>query len=159
MNKPNNLKQHLLAAVPELRSNPDKLLIFIDQERIRSTTAPNLSFEYGYTLNIILTDFAGHPDAITVPLLAWMKINQPDLMQNLEKAKDAIQFEADILANDLVDLSITLPLTERVIVKPAEGGTHTIEHVGEPQLEESFTIPGLRIETPDGELLAEWGNP
>ena len=155
MNKPNSLKQHLLAAVPELRGNPDKLLVFIDQGRIRSTTAPGLSFEYGYTLNIILTDFAGHPDAVAVPLLAWMKINQPDLMQNLEKAKDAIQFEADILAGDLVDLSITLPLTERVIVKAAEGGTHNIEHATEPQLTEQLPATAFQLYA-GTELLAEW---
>ena len=135
MNKPSSLKQHLIAAVPELRGNPDKVMVFIDQGRIRSTTAPGLSFEYTYTLNLILTDFAGHPDAVAVPLLAWMKTNQPDLMENLEKAKDAIQFEADILADDLVDLAITLPLTERVIVKRLGDGTLDISHPDEPDFE------------------------
>lgn len=155
MNKPSSLKQHLIAAVPELRGNPDKLLIFIDQGRIRSTTAPGLSFEYGYTLNVILTDFAGHPDAVAVPLLAWLLVNQPDLMQNLEKAKDAIQFDADILANDLVDLSITLPLTERVIVKRQEGTAHSIEHVPEPQLTEHWPITAMQLYA-GNQLLAEW---
>ncbi len=155
MNKPSSLKQHLIAAVPELRGNPDKLLVFIDQGRIRSTTAPGLSFEYAYTLNIILTDFGGHPDAVAVPLIAWMQINQPDLMENLNKAKDAIQFEADILADDLVDLSITLPLTERVIVKRQQGAAHSIEHAPEPQL--TAQLPATAFQLYAGtELLAEW---
>ncbi|MFY1021518.1 phage tail protein [Ectopseudomonas khazarica] len=132
MNKANSLKQHLLAEVPELQGNPDKLLVFIDQGRARSTVATGLSFEYGYTLNAILTDFAGHPDAVIIPVIAWMKVNQPDLMENLAQAKDAIQFEADILANDLVDMSITLPLTERVIVKQQPDGTLDITHADEP---------------------------
>lgn len=135
MNKPNSLKQHLMASVPALLANPDKLLVFIDQGRARSTVAEGLSFEYNYTLNVILTDFAGHPDTVMVPLLAWMKVNQPDLMSNLDKAKDAIQFEADIIADDLVDLSITLPLTERVIVKQQPDGNHEITHAPEPQLD------------------------
>lgn len=155
MNKPSSLKQHLIAAVPELRGNPEKVLVFIDQGRIRSTTAPGLSFEYGYTLNLIICDFAGHPDAVAVPLLAWMKTNQPDLMENLEKAKDAIQFEADILADDLVDLSITLPLTERVIVKRQEGAAHSIEHATEPQLTEQLPATHFKMYA-DGQLLAEW---
>lgn len=155
MNKPNSLKAHLCAAVPELRHNPDKLLVFIDQGRIRSTTAPGLSFEYSYTLNVILTDFPGHPDAVMVPLLAWMKVNQPDLMQNLDKAKDAIQFEADILANDLVDLSITLALTERVIVKRQADGSHAVEHAAEPQLTEQLPATPFQLYA-GGELLAEW---
>lgn len=157
MNKPSSLKQHLIAAVPELRGNPDKLLVFIDQGRIRSTTAPGLSFEYAYTLNLILTDYAGHPDAVAVPLLAWLKTNQPDLMENLEKAKDAIQFEADILADDLVDLAITLPLTERVIVKRQEGAAHSIEHAAEPQLTEHWPVTAMQLYA-GSELLAEWNS-
>lgn len=155
MNKPNSLKQHLIAAVPELRGNPEKVVVFIDQGRIRSTTAPGLSFEYSYTLNLILTDYAGHPDAVAVPLLAWLLINQPDLMQNLEKAKDAIQFEADILADDLVDLSITLPLTERVIVKRQEGAAHSIQHAPEPPLTDHWPVTTMQLYA-DGVLLAEW---
>lgn len=155
MKKPNSLKAHLCAAVPELRHNPDKLLVFIDQGRIRSTTAPGLSFEYSYTLNVILTDFPGHPDAVAVPLLAWLLVNQPDLMQNQEKSKDAIKFEADILAGDLVDLSITLPLTERVIVKRQEGAAHSIEHAPEPQLTEHWPVTAMQLYA-DGVLLAEW---
>lgn len=155
MNKPSSLKQHLIAAVPELRGNPDKILVFIDQGRIRSTTAPGLSFEYAYTLNLILTDFAGHPDAVAVPLLAWLLTHQPDLMENLEKAKDAIQFEADILADDLVDLSITLPLTERVIVKRQADGTHNIAHAQEPQLTEQLPATAFQLYA-GTELLAEW---
>lgn len=157
MNKPSSLKQHLIAAVPELRGNPDKVLVFIDQGRIRSTTAPGLSFEYTYTLNLILTDFAGHPDAVAVPLLAWLKTNQPDLMENLEKAKDAIQFEADILADDLVDLAITLPLTERVIVKRQAGAAHSIEHAAEPQLTEHWPVTAMQLYA-GSELLAEWNS-
>lgn len=155
MNKPSSLKQHLIAAVPELRGNPEKINVFIDQGRIRSTTAPGLSFEYGYTLNLIICDFAGHPDAVAVPLLAWMKVNQPDLMENLDKAKDAIQFEVDILADDLVDMSITLPLTERVIVKRQANGSHSIEHAPEPQLTEQLPATAFQFYA-GSELLAEW---
>ena len=44
MNKPSALRAHLLAAVPELHKNPDRLLVFIDNGTIRSTAAPGLSF-------------------------------------------------------------------------------------------------------------------
>ncbi|AVO55735.1 phage tail protein [Pseudomonas mendocina] len=132
MNKPNSLRDHLLAAYPKLAQNPERLLVFIDQGNIRSTAAPGLSFEYRYTLNIIITDYAGHPDNIAIPLLAWLRRNQPDLLENLERGKDAIAFEADILANDLVDLSITLPLTERVIVKRLPDDSLEVTHPPEP---------------------------
>ena len=44
-------------------------------------------------------------------------MNQSNLMANLDNVKSGIKFEAEILANDKVDLAIQLPLTERVIVK------------------------------------------
>lgn len=160
MNKPNSLRAHLLDAVPELAKNPDRLLVFIDNGTIRSTAAPGLSFEYSYSLNVILTDYAGHPDAVAIPLLAWLLVNQPELLTNLEKGKNAIQFEADVLDNSKVDLSIKLPLTERVIVKKQPDGNLQVSHPNEPELfEETFTLAGLRLETPSGELIAQWGEP
>lgn len=158
MNKPESLRAHLVAAVPELKRNPDRLLTFVDNGSMRSTAAPGLSFEYSYTLNIILTDFAGHPDAIAIPLFAWVLVNQRELMENQEKGRDAIKFEADILDNSKVDLSITLPLTERVIVKRQVDGTLQVSHPDEPVVDdELFLVPAMRVETSDGELLAEWG--
>ncbi|KJH82847.1 phage tail protein [Stutzerimonas stutzeri] len=158
MNKPESLRAHLVAAVPELKRNPDRLLTFVDNGSMRSTAAPGLSFEYSYTLNIILTDFAGHPDAVAIPLFAWVLVNQRELMENLEKGRDAIKFEADILDNSKVDLSITLPLTERVIVKRQADGTLQVSHPAEPVVDdELFLVPAMRVETSDGELLAEWG--
>jgi len=154
------LRAHLLAAVPELHKNPDRLLVFIDNGTIRSTAAPGLSFEYSYTLNIILTDYAGHPDAVAIPLLAWLLVNQPELLTNLEKGKTAIAFEADVLDNSKVDLSLKLPLTERVIVKKQDDGSLQVCHPNEPELfEETFTLDGLRLETPSGEVIAQWGAP
>lgn len=159
MNKPESLRAHLVAAIPELKRNPDRLLVFVDNGSMRSTTAPGLSFEYSYTLNLILTDFAGHPDAIAIPLFAWIMTNQRELMENLERGRDAIKFEADILDNSKVDLSITLPLTERVIVKRQADGTLQVSHPAEPAVDdELFLVPAMRVETSDGELLAEWGS-
>jgi hypothetical protein len=157
MNKPESLRSHLLASVAELKHNPDRLLIFIDQGRIRSTAAPGLSFEYSYTLNLILTDYAGHPDAIAIPLLAWLLVNQSELLTNLEKGKDAIQFEADVIDQNSVDLSFTLPLTERVIVKRQEDDSLEVTHPDEPQLTEHLPAGPMQLFA-KGELLAEWNS-
>jgi hypothetical protein len=154
MNKPESLKKHLQSAIPELRHNPERLLVFIDEGRIRSTAAPGLSFEYSYTLNIIFTDYAGHPDAVAVPVLAWLMVNQRELIENLERSKDVIQFEVDILDGGKVDLSITLPLTERVIVTPQDGKL-VVSHAPEPTLDE-FLPAGTWELTADGLVLSEW---
>jgi hypothetical protein len=155
MNKPDSLRNHLLTAVPELRNDPDRLLVFIDNGTIRSTAAVGLSFEYAYTLNVILTNFAGHPDALMIPLLAWLMVNQHELLANLEKGKEAIKFEADILDESKVDLSIEIPLTERVIVKKQDDGTLQVSHPDEPQLEPYLPTGDWELYAGDS-LIAAW---
>lgn len=158
MKKPESLRQHLLAAVPQLARDPDRLLIFIDEGRLRCTAATGLSFEYEYRCNLILTDYAGHPDAIAVPLFAWLRVHQHELLANLEKSRDGVRFEADILDKSKVDLSITLPLTERVIVKEQPDGQLQITHVDEPSLERPYEAQRWQL-VADGEVLAAWNNP
>jgi len=141
MNKPDSLRTHLLATIAELKHNPDRLLIFIDNGKVRCTAAASLSFEYSFDLQIILTDFAGHPDSVMLPLLGWLSVHQSELLENLSKSADGIRFEADILDNSKVDMSLTLPLTERVVVGKDEEGNITIRHPGEPQQVAAFLDP------------------
>lgn len=141
MNKPESLRAHLLATVAELKHNPDRLLIFIDNGKVRCTAAASLSFEYGFDLQIILTDYAGHPDSVMLPVLGWLSVHQSELLENLNKSTDGIRFEADILDNSKVDLSLTLPLTERVVVGKDDDGNTTIKHPGEPQRVAAFLDP------------------
>jgi len=157
MIKPSSLREHLTAALPELRRDPDKLLVFIDRGSLVGTYAPGLSFEYRYTLNLILTDYAGHPDAVMVPLLVWIASQQPELLAN-PGLREQIAFEADVLDNDKVDLDIKLPLTERVGVHARAGGGYDIEHYPEPQLEPYLDAEHWEIYV-KGELVAQWDNP
>lgn len=133
MNKPESLRKHLLVTVSELKHNPDRLLMFIDNGKVRCTAAASLSFEYSFDLQIILTDFAGHPDSVMLPVLGWLSMHQSELLENLNKSADGIRFEADILDNSKVDMSLTLPLTERVVVGQDGKGNTTVRHPGEPQ--------------------------
>ncbi|NUT88897.1 phage tail protein [Pseudomonas corrugata] len=141
MNKPESLRAHLLATVAELKHNPDRLLIFIDNGKIRCTAAASLSFEYSFDLQVILTDFAGHPDTVMLPLLGWVSVNQSELLENLNKSADGIRFEADLLDSSKVDLSLALPLTERVVVEKNDDGKTTIRHPGEPQRVAAYINP------------------
>jgi len=144
MNKPESLRAHLLATVAEFKHNPDRLLIFIDNGKVRCTAAHTLSFEYSFDLQIILTEFAGHPDSVILPILGWLSVNQSELLDNLDKVKDGIQFEADILDKNKVDLSITLPLTERVVVGEYDEGTTTVKHPNEPQYVAGYLDPNWK---------------
>lgn len=55
----------------------------------------SLSFEYRYKLNVIITDYIGDPDAIMVPLLAWITVHQHELLGNPDMRKTGIGFEVD----------------------------------------------------------------
>jgi hypothetical protein len=135
MNKANSFRAALAAAVPSLATDPDKLLVFIDGGRVIATDAPSLSFEYRFTLNVMLLDFAGDADLVFVALIAWVKANQPDLIANETTRKDGIAFEAEQLTNDTCDLSIKLQLSESVVVGTDELGAQKITHIAEPVYE------------------------
>lgn len=157
MIKPASLREHLNAAVPELGRDPDRLLVFIKQGSLVATYAAGLSFEYRYTLHLIVTDFAGHPDAIMVPLMVWLSRQQPELLAN-PALRESIAFDAELLANDKVDLEIKLPLTERVGVHARAAGGFDVEHYPEPELEQA--LPGGRWDVYlKGEWIGGWDVP
>lgn len=157
MKKPESLRVHILNAVKELQRDPDRMLIFTDKGNVRCTMANGLSFEYIYDLNFILTEYAGDLDAVMIPLFDWVRVNQSELLVNLDKNKEAFKFETVILNNNTVDLSLTLPLTERVIVKRQENGQLDVTFPNEPQYE-TATEPKLfkMIDQKTGEIMAEW---
>ena len=85
MLKPGSLRAHLTAALPELARDPEKLVVLARAGRTICTGTASLSFEYAYTLQVIVLDYAGHADAVVVPLLAWVARNQPELLDNPDK--------------------------------------------------------------------------
>lgn len=156
MYKPSSLKQHLITSVAELRQSPDRVLVFMDEGNLVCSSAPGLSFEYRYTLKLIITDFAGDPDTVFLPLLAWIGEHQRELLDNHDQRQSAITFDAEVLANDLVDIEISLPLTERVIVNRQENGTLSINHPAEPQLDPFLPAGTYQLIAANGDIAAEW---
>ncbi|WP_413728701.1 phage tail protein [Sodalis sp. RH19] len=153
MLKPKQLRQALTNSVPLLQNNPDNLHLFIDNGRIVSTLAPSLSFEYQYQLNVVITDYAGDADLIMVPVLAWLRQHQPDIMATEHKRQTGFIFKVDVLSDTLSDISIDLQLTERVIVKEENSALH-VDHVPEPPMPEDITRPiALYVHN---ELVSRW---
>lgn len=158
MIKPESLRAHLTAALPDLARDPDRLLVFVDAGALAANLAPGLSFEYRYTLTLILTDFASDPNAVMVPLLAWISVNQPDILANYDRNRSAITFEAELLSNGAVDLQIKVPLTESIGVTPKDGGGYEAIARPEDPPEQPFP-PGHWQLYVKGELVAEWDSP
>lgn len=139
MNKPANLRAAIEAALPYLISEPDRLVMFIEGGQIAAGLG-RPSFEYRYTLTIGLLDFNQHPDTVMIPLLQWIRVNEPSLLQNPDKAKAAITFDAEILNHDSYDLKLQLKLSERVSVT-IDSTTITATHLPEPDLGEVLPPP------------------
>lgn len=133
MKKPQHLREYLLKAIPDLSPDQDRLLIFANKGSLRSTMVGGFSFEQSYTLDVIITDYAGDIDVIGVVLFTWIAENQPELMANHEKGKQAITFEAELIDNRKYDISFQIPLTELVIVKKNAEGKLELSYPSEPQ--------------------------
>ncbi|WP_312830016.1 phage tail protein [Pantoea anthophila] len=137
MNKPQSLRSALNKSVPYVADNPDRLHLFVDSGQVVATSAPSLSWEYRYMLNVVITDFTGDQNLLMAPVLLWLRENQPNALQNSEAREKLVSFEVDILANDRCDISMDLKLTERVIATVEDGKAH-IEAVPEPELPEEI---------------------
>lgn len=116
MLKPAEIRRVITAANEDLRRDPDRLLVFLDEGRVVCRGGRNLSYEYQYTLNIIVTDYPHHADRIILPVLAWLRRHQPDLFENFDKSNEAIRFQVELLNQQTADISLEIDLSERVIV-------------------------------------------
>ena len=134
MLKPNEIREIITRSNKYLRVNPDKLQVFIDAGRIACRGASSLSYEYQYTLTVIVQDYPEHADLIVLPLLVYLRTNQPELFENPKKSDDVIKFDIEFLNQNTIDLMIKIDLTERVIVAPdVSTGRLKATHIPEPE--------------------------
>ncbi|MEN5016986.1 phage tail protein [Erwinia sp. Eh17-17] len=149
MLKPTQLREMLLARVPQLRDRPERLTIALEQGRVVCTPATSLSFEYQYPLRITLSEAGDDSDVLVVSLLLWLRENQPDLMTTAQKRESGIVFSHS--ANG--DFTVAIALTERVLVSEDDGALH-VTHLPEPPEPEAVSRPWrLYI---NQQLVSEW---
>lgn len=153
MKKAADLRAHLTEWVPDIASNPDKLQLFIEAGRVATRYGATLGFEYRYTLQILVTDFAEPADVLAVPLLVWIQTNQPDLLLDPERRDKAFAFRAEVIDHDKFDIEISLELSERVRVSATPAG-YDCQHLGEPPLPDLSGPTNWSIYL-NGELIAD----
>ncbi|MEX3614285.1 MAG: phage tail protein [Burkholderia gladioli] len=123
MNKIDSLRDAIVAAIPGLSIDPDRLLVFMDEGHIVATAEPSASFEFRYTARLVMLEFSGSTAGLMAAIVAWAHRNQPDLFQNPDNRAHGLTFEADMLSHESADLSIRVKLTESVVVNAAPDGT------------------------------------
>ncbi|SLU87663.1 putative prophage, tail completion protein [Klebsiella variicola] len=85
--------------------------------------------------------------------MAWLRINQPDIMTTDEGRKKGFAWYADINNDSSLDVSISLLLTERTLVKESDGALH-VENIPEPPPPEPVARP---VEMwSNGERVSKW---
>ncbi len=151
MQKLKSLRDALRRAVPQFKTNPDMLRLYVDSGHNVSTLATSLSFQKVYDLRVVIVDFVGDLDLIFVPVQAWLREQQPDVMTAQGREK-GFAYQVDVNSDDSLDIGITLRLTERTLVREIDGALH-VSYAPEP--------PPVPVTRPtelyiNGELVSQW---
>ncbi|QMV75028.1 phage tail protein [Comamonas piscis] len=156
-----SLRTLIEAAVPDLKANPENLVVLASGGRAVSAMGKSLSFEYAYTIDVTVLDFTGHTDALFVPLIAWLRVHQPELLLNPTTQATGLQFQVELLNTAGADIGIRVPVTERVIVTPDPGHPTRLicDHPAEPQVVGTNRLPEHWQLWLKDQLLAEWDIP
>lgn len=153
MHKLKSLRQALIDAIPQLNANPERLQMSVGGGNIDARQASSLSFEKRYALNVKVSGFTGDSEGFFVPVLAWLRENQPDIFTLDEGRKSGCSFTIVLNDDDTMDISVSLQLTERMLVAQEQGALHAT-YSPEPPLPEPVTRPkALYI---NGELVSQW---
>ena len=173
MLKPQSLFNLLLSAVPQFAAQPDQLSMTVRSGRIVSRLGNTLSFEYAYTLQLVVLDFTAHPDCLIVPIESWIRANQPDLLDNPDRREKGFRFEAEYKGTGVMDLILELDLTEavRVVRMPPVDPTGItpdplttlerwqITHLDEPPPEGTYPMAEHWELYDQDQLIATWDSP
>jgi hypothetical protein len=125
MEKPGSLRAAIEAYLPDLKRDPDRLRMWVEQGAVRSVQGADASFLLQYKLTGVLIEYPGHPSLVWLAINNWLAAYQPDLLAPLTPG---YRFEADILDSETVDLQFELDLDEVVSVTPRDGGGYELIH-------------------------------
>ena len=102
------------------KANPELFIVWVEKGHIQIEATGEASFMYHYTIQVLAVDFPGQIDDLMLPLLAWAWEQQPDLLLNPDNNRK-VEFDANIVNDDVADILFKVPAWERVIVEIADG--------------------------------------
>lgn len=129
MKKAELLRAALIAGNAWCKANPEQITVWVEKGHIQIEATGEASFMYHYTIQVLAMDFPGQIDDLMLPLLAWAWQQQPDLLLNPDNNRK-VEFDADIVNDDVADILFKVPVWERVMVT-SESGTPKAEHLAE----------------------------
>jgi len=139
MEKPALLRAEIEKHLPEIKNNPEKLTLFVQNGRVFGNKH-TLGHEVRYTLALMIDGYTGDTDILNAVILNWARRHQPDLLAPGHVPDNAYRLEADILDNRSCDLLIELALSERITVTADHSGQVTVRHQKPPTEDEMANI-------------------
>lgn len=123
--KPQSLRATLRSFLEWVKTDPEKLEVYVDKGTIVATAAKSASFEYRYFVVVEIKSFAGDPDLLFMAIVVWLRKYQNDILlnhaQNYPASKEPFTFEVFPINNTSVDIDIRLSLTEAVFSELIDG--------------------------------------
>ena len=139
MEKPALLRAEIEKHLPEIKNNPEKLTLFVQNGRVFGNKH-TLGHEVRYTLALMIDGYTGDTDILNAVILNWARRHQPDLLAPGHVPDNAYRLEDDILDNRSCDLLIELALSERITVTADHSGQVTVRHQKPPTEDEMANI-------------------
>jgi hypothetical protein len=118
-----------MAALPELRNEPDRLKLWIENGAVRARGTASHGFALQYPLSVLIEQAKTDIAIVALAITRWLRVNQPDL---LAPNGDSFRFESDILDLTTADILFTIDLTENIAVTPNPDGSWAVEYLAEP---------------------------
>lgn len=119
MKKPGLLRAAVVALLPHLKRDPDKLAMWVERGNVRSRMTGQRGFAWEYELKIVVEDYGKPPEALFFLVVDWLRTQQPDL---LAPDSPGFPFEVDVIDEKTFDVQITLPLREIVTARQTGEG-------------------------------------
>ncbi|MBA4079646.1 MAG: phage tail protein [Novosphingobium sp.] len=129
MSKSKSLRAALTAAIPELRNEPDRLKLWIENGAVRARGTASHGFALQYPLSVLIMEAKTDIAIIALAITRWLRVNQPDL---LAPNGNSFAFESDILDVNTADILFTIDLTENIAVAPQQDGSWQVTYLDEP---------------------------
>lgn len=126
--KINTLKAAILAALPELKRDPDRVRMWIERGSASSTQTDDRAITSAFQLNVLVVEMASDMHVLFLAVFEWMRVNQPDLMV---PGKEGISFDADILDNSTADILLQIQLDQAVGALCGAKGGYDLQYMPE----------------------------
>jgi hypothetical protein len=132
MKKLSTFRAAMMAAVTDLKNDPQKMSIMAERGKLVSTGGAARGWHYAYQLTAIIQDFAGDMDVLTDTVLQWVRVEQPGLLKNNELNAQGVRFEVEMLDNECVDVQLEIDLIEGVSTVDGSTFVHPDEPPADP---------------------------